>query len=87
MDIGMLWFDKDPSIPFSGKVERASEYYRRKYGKHPDICYVHPQTVGNGFSVEEEEDELQVGGLVVQINDRVLPHHFWIGIRNGEGGS
>lgn len=82
MDIGMLWFDKDPSVPFSGKVKRASQYYQRKYGKRPDICYVHPRTVRNGSDLDQSE--LEVGGMLVQVNDGVLPHHFWIGIRNGK---
>ncbi len=85
MDIGMLWFDKDPSTSFPNKVKRGSEYYRRKYGKEPDICFVHPATVRNGAENEEErEKEFKVGNILVQVNDRVLPHHFWIGVSNGK---
>lgn len=83
MDIGMLWFDKDPSTSFPDKVRRGTAYYRRKYGKAPDICFVHPATVQNGGG-HKDEMEFKVGDILVQVNERVLPHHFWIGVRNGK---
>lgn len=85
MDIGMLWFDNDPSTSFPQKIERASSYYHRKYGKDPDICFVHPSMLGAREGMERKKtggDE--VGGLVVEESERVLPHHFWIGISSRE---
>ncbi len=41
MDIGMLWFDNDRKSSIPSKVEKAARYYQKKYGKNPDICYVH----------------------------------------------
>ncbi len=35
MDIGLLWFDNDPEVDLAGKVTRAAEYYRVKYGEDP----------------------------------------------------
>jgi len=42
MNVGMLWFDNDPHTSLLGKVQRAVEYYRRKYGREPNLCLVHP---------------------------------------------
>jgi hypothetical protein len=85
MDIGMLWFDKDPSTSFPNKVRRGSEYYQKKYGKSPDICFVHPATVDNGAGRDgEAEQAFKVGDILVQVSEKVLPHHFWIGTSNGK---
>ena len=42
MNTGMLWFDNDPKIDFYVKIMRASEYYQKKYGQIPNVCFVHP---------------------------------------------
>jgi hypothetical protein len=42
MNIGMLWFDNDPKAGLTTKVERAAVYYLNKYGKSPNLCFVHP---------------------------------------------
>jgi hypothetical protein len=42
MNIGMLWFDNDPKAELTTKVERAAVYYLNKYGKSPNLCFVHP---------------------------------------------
>ncbi|MFO8036408.1 MAG: hypothetical protein R6U57_07275 [Anaerolineales bacterium] len=83
MDIGMLWFDKDPSTSFPNKVKRGCAYYQEKYGKAPNICFVHPVTVQDGGG-RNGETEFKVEDVLVQVNERVLPHHFWIGVSNGK---
>jgi hypothetical protein len=42
MNTGMLWFDNDPKADFNTKINRATDYYLKKYGQRPDLCYVHP---------------------------------------------
>lgn len=42
MNIGMLWFDNDPKADLKIKIERAATYYRSKYGKAPNLCFVNP---------------------------------------------
>jgi hypothetical protein len=41
MHTGMLWFD-DSQITLNMKIQNAMEYYRKKYGRVPDLCLVHP---------------------------------------------
>ncbi len=73
MNIGMLWFDNDPKRPFDEKVSRAAEHYRQKYGRTPELCYVHPKSAATAKE--------RAAGLVVKTSRSVLPHHFWIGVK------
>jgi len=73
MNVGMLWFDNDPKRSFDDKVSRAAEHYRRKYGRPPDVCFVHPT------SAQKVKD--RAAGLLVKTSKTVLPNHFWIGVR------
>ena len=72
MNIGMLWFDNDPKAGLDLKIARAAEYYSRKYGRSPDLCFVHPSMLG--------EEKSRPGKIEVRSSRSVLPHHFWIGI-------
>jgi len=76
MDIGMLWFDNDPKSELSNKVVEAANYYLSKYGEKPNLCFVHPSMI-QGSSVD-------AGQIVVESNNTVLPHHFWIGVQQKE---
>lgn len=82
MNIGMLWFDNDPKAKVDAKIARAASYYRDKYGKEPNLCFVHPSMVNNG-SVQEQDNKLRSGDIEVRTTQSVLPNHFWIGI-NGK---
>jgi len=73
MNTGMLWFDNDPKIDFNGKILRASEYYQKKYGQTPNVCFVHPS-----MKVEEPAKSF---GVDIQVNQMILPNHFWLGIK------
>ena len=78
MYIGMLWFDNDAKTELNAKVARAAEYYRRKYGKTPNMCYVHPSMLtrnANALEKAGRTDSVEVRAL-----STVLPNHFWIGI-------
>ena len=87
MDIGMLWFDNDKKSSIPSKVEKAARYYQEKYGKIPDVCYVHPKMVKgengkrNGRKKNAADHQLKIGKILVLKNDKVLPDHFWIGIQ------
>lgn len=71
---GMLWFDNDKSASLTAKVDRATAYYRQKYGQRPNICFVHPQMVAD----QPAEDKPAVA---VEVSKDILLHHFWIGTR------
>jgi len=73
MNTGMLWFDNDPKTDISTKLSRAANYYHQKYGKKPNLCFVHPSAMKdiNGSAPEME----------IKPNNRVKPHHLWLGIQ------
>ena len=79
MNIGMLWFDNDTKTELTTRIERAAHYYREKYGKKPNVCFVHPSMV----KTESSEDSTKTiirGEIELRTSKSVLPNHFWIGI-------
>jgi len=72
MKTGMLWFDNDPKVDLQAKINRAADYYRKKYGTAPDLCFVHPSMVNT-------ELPLHKNGIEVCTTKLVLPNHLWIG--------
>ena len=77
MDIGMLWFDSDSNQDVSVRIKQASTYYTSKYGREPNLCYLHPSTGGTGIPTN-------IDGLKVVTSKTVLPDHFWLGIEKTE---
>lgn len=74
MNTGMLWFDNDPRTALSDKVQKAADYYRRKYGRVPDLCLVHPSML------TAQADRQSANGKVdVRCHRAILPGHLWIG--------
>ena len=69
---GMLWLDDNSRHPFSAKVERAIAYYKEKYGRYPNVCYIHPSCMPKALSLERPID--------IRTAKDVLPHHFLLGI-------
>jgi len=88
MNVGMLWFDNDPAKGLDDKIERAAAYYRKKYGRQPTICFIHPSmfpTDNADESAQQKnnaraEAKIRVGGLEIRSNQSILPNHFWIGV-------
>ncbi len=76
MNIGMLWFDNDNKADLTTKIQRAANYYHAKYGKVPNLCLVHPRTLGNSPT--------NGMGIEIRATRSVLPNHFWLGV-NGNG--
>jgi hypothetical protein len=73
---GLLWFDDDPRRELEEKVLRAAAHYERKYGRAPNLCFVHPGAFdGNG-----KRPNKKAGGVEIRPGRSVLPHHFWIGV-------
>lgn len=86
MNIGMLWFDNDPKAEINTKIERAASYYRNKYGKSPNLCFVHPTMVHSqdaGFPNDQQPVQaVKPSAIEVRTSRSVLPNHFWLGIHN-----
>jgi len=68
---GLLWFDDDPKRDLAQKVGRAVRRYRQKFGRPPNVCYVHPSLL-NGRA-------RHISGVRVLPLPSVLRHHFWVG--------
>ena len=73
MNVGMLWFDGDKKRDLTARIEGAAEFYRRKYGGPPNVCFVNPRAADEGLPGN-------IGGLQVRASRAVLPDHFWIGV-------
>ena len=73
MHTGMLWFD-DSKATLKIKIQKATEYYRKKYGRMPDLCLVHPSML-NDAKVEDEK-------ITIRPYRPVLPGHIWIGVED-----
>ncbi len=70
MNVGLLWHDSG-SDDLARKVKRAARRYRVRFGKKPNVCYVHPTLLPEG--------DAQVEDINVRSSQRILRHHFWLG--------
>ena len=77
MNVGMLWFDNDPKADLTSKIIRAADYYQKKYGQPPNICFVHPSML--------KGVEIKPGKIDIKPNRSVLPNHLWIGVHAAAG--
>ena len=69
--MGMLWFDNEQSS-LAEKVNRAAEYYKNKYGKAPNKCYINPKA-------REKKHKGIINGIKIFTSPTILPNHIWIG--------
>ena len=74
MHIGMLWFDNTPGVPLKNRIEKAVDYYRKKYHQEPNLCLIHPGMAG--------AEKTQFGQMTIRPYQPVLPGHLWIGIED-----
>lgn len=81
MKIGMLWFDNDPKADLKLKIARAAAYYSKKYGQMPNLCLVHPSTLGLHPSMEPAPNGNgnKPADIEIRTNRSIRPNHFWIG--------
>jgi hypothetical protein len=76
MHTGMLWFDNSQTA-LNIKIQKAVEYYHKKYGRTPDLCLVHPSMLD-----AQNQRQLEINKLTVRPYRPVLPGHIWIGIED-----
>jgi hypothetical protein len=72
MQEGLLWFDADSKRDLAEKVARAADRYRFKFGRRPNLCYVHASMLDQG--------SVELDGVRLAPAANVLKHHFWIGV-------
>jgi len=70
VNIGILWYDKDPKTSLAQKVYEAAERYREKFGVAANTCYVNPDMVAG---------ETRVPGFELRTRASIRPHHYWVG--------
>ena len=75
MYTGMLWFDNSQTA-LTVKVQKAVDYYTKKYGRIPDLVLVHPSMLDDG------QRQLEVSKVTIRPYRPVLPGHIWIGIED-----
>ena len=73
MHTGMLWFDNS-QIALDIKIQKAIDYYHKKYGRTPDLCLVHPSML--------KDTKLDEKKITIRPYRPVLPGHIWIGIED-----
>jgi hypothetical protein len=78
MHTGMLWFDNSQTA-LNIKIQKAVEYYHKKYGRTPDLCLVHPSMLE---AQEKNQRTVEINKLTVRPYRPVLPGHIWIGIED-----
>lgn len=74
---GLLWFDDNPGRDLAEKINQAAQRYEQKFGAYPNVCYVHPSTLGDGKLKA-------VGDVHVSSRRSVLLHHFFVGVEKKE---
>ncbi len=75
MHTGMLWVDtSQTALPV--KIQKAVDYYVKKYGRQPDLVLVHPSMM------EANQRQLEINKLTVRPYRPVLPGHIWVGIED-----
>jgi hypothetical protein len=72
----MLWFDNSQTA-LNIKIQKAVDYYHKKYGRTPDLCLVHPSMLDS-----QNQRQLELDKLTVRPYRPVLPGHIWIGIED-----
>ncbi len=72
MQAGMMWFDNDKQTSLAAKVNKAAAYYRKKYGRSPNLCMVNPSML----SEKEDADNK----IVIRPYQPIATGHLWLGI-------
>lgn len=76
MHTGLLWYDNDPRTTLGVKIQKAMDYYSKKFGRKPDLCLVHPSMMEGG------KVHFELGKLIIRPYRPVMPGHFWIGVED-----
>lgn len=74
MHTGLLWFDNNATTALTLKIEKALAYFRKKYGREPNLILVNPSML--------KEEKPEIGKITIRSYRPVLANHFWIGIED-----
>jgi len=73
MNVGMLWLDSNSRLDIAQRIQSAAAYYRKKYGKKPNVCVVHP-------AILDESMPSVIGSMEIRSDICILKQHFWLGV-------
>lgn len=65
---GCLYLHNNPKLDLADKVRVAAALYRQKYGRDPDVCYIHPVA----------EHEANIDGIKIIPSEGIIKNHFWL---------
>lgn len=83
MHTGMLWYDNTPDLTLKLRIEKAADYYRKKYHQEPTLCLIHPSMLEGESKGGKHPAELpQIGSMTIRPYGPVLPGHLWIGVED-----
>ncbi len=83
MHIGMLWYDGTPGLTLKNRIEKAADYYRRKYHQEPNLCLIHPSMLEADRAKAKADVGLpKIGSMTIRPYGPVLPGHLWIGVED-----
>ncbi len=74
MHTGMMWFDNNSTTALTLKIEKALDYFRKKYGREPNLILVNPSMLNN--------EKPEIGKITIRPYRLVLPGHLWVGIED-----
>jgi len=72
MEEGLLFFDNSPKRDLAEKVAAAADRYRFKFGRRPNLCYVHTSAL--------PLDSAELNGVRLVGAGNVTKNYFWIGV-------
>ena len=67
---GMLWFDNDKKRTLAEKIKRAADYFNKKYGRMPNVCFVNKGVI----------ETIEMPEITVRPSGIILPNHFLVGM-------
>lgn len=75
MTSGMLWWCGSKG-DLAAKIKAAAAYYKKKYGRAPELCLINPNVDISGIGTFGGD----VNPITVRHSKIVLPGHLWIGV-------
>ena len=75
MNTGYLFFNNDPKLSMTQKIQAAQAEFAQKFGRKPEYCLVN---YGDAES-ENLEEISKTCKIIVQAYKFVMPRNFWVG--------
>ena len=73
MTTGMIWFDNDPHKNINDKIKFAVQYYQKKFGSEPTVCFLNPKFRDKLINSDSK--------IEYDFNLGLTPDHIWIGMK------